>query len=219
MLPISPAVEKITRSSPIAFLALTQGYLNLSAYAKSILSTVEAETKKPVRLGSIVVALSRLSKKITSEEPLLPTIGIEDISVKSGLVEISFEKTEHNLQRLLELYKNKTLKTTDFFTVTHGINELTFIVTEKIHPLIIAHFHGIKPTNVMDNLVSLSLRLSENYLKTPNVIYALVQDLGLHRVNIIEIVSTFTEMSFIVCQADMQAGFTILNERLRKNSL
>ena len=216
MLPIPPAVEKTIRSSPVAFLALTQGILNLSAYAKSIQPNIESETKKSVRLGSIVVALSRLSKKITTEEPLLPTISIEDISVKSGLVEITFEKTEHNLQRLLELYKNKTLKTTDFFTVTHGINELTFIVTEKISPLIIKHFRGIKPTCVMDNLVSLSLRLSENYLRTPNVIYALVQELGLHRVNIVEIVSTFTEMSFIVCAEDMQVGFTILNQRLQK---
>jgi len=78
MLKISTTVEKIIASSEEALCALSQGYLNYSAYAKKIKKQVEEECKKPVKLGSIVVALSRLAKNYSGEKGFIPEIKIKD---------------------------------------------------------------------------------------------------------------------------------------------
>ena len=43
------------------------------------------------------------------------------------------------------------------------------------------------------------------------MIYTLVASIATKRINLIEIVSTFTEISFIVRQTDMRATIDILN--------
>ncbi len=215
MINISTVVEKILFNSPVPFIALQKDYLNLSAYAKSIAKEVEQKTKKPVRVGSIVVALSRLQATLTKAKPLLPTIRIEELSVKSNLVEITFEKTMANLRAFPAIYHDRAFASTDFFTVTQGIQEITIITNEKMKPLVLKKCAPARAKYVMDNLASLTIHLGEHYLETPNVIYALVQEFGLRRINIVEIISTLTEMSFILKQADLQESFLLMSERLR----
>jgi len=54
--------------------------------------------------------------------------------------------------------------------------------------------------------------VEEEYIEVPNMIYALVAALASKRINLIEIVSTFTEISFIVRQKDMSKTVDILKE-------
>ena len=77
MIKVAAVVQEILMGSEIAFSALSSGYLNLSAYASSIKSEVEKRARKPVRQGTIVVALSRLAKTLPKRPPIMPTIKVE----------------------------------------------------------------------------------------------------------------------------------------------
>src|SRR6185369_14665117 len=97
MIKITDAVRDAITSSEVALSAFNEGYLNLTSYAVSIKKEVEEITKKKVRIGSIVVALSRMKKKLPRQKELSPIVKIDHISVKRGLVEMAFEKTKENL--------------------------------------------------------------------------------------------------------------------------
>lgn len=215
MIKISNVVREILYSSEIALSAFNDGYLNLSGYAKAIRKEVETRTKKPVRVGSIVVALSRLKKttgKTGKRKPLLPEVAIEDLSVKSGLVEVAFDRTAGNLARLRELYRDSRINASDFFMVTQGTGEITIVALETALPHIINVTRPAKPKAMIRNLVGLTARFDERYLAIPNVIFVFVRQLALKHINIVEIVSTYTELTFIIDEKDLQEAFLALNE-------
>ncbi len=215
MIKISTVVQDVLYSSEVALSAFHDGYLNLSAYAKTIRREVEARAKKPVRIGSIVVALSRMDKTQKTREKrkiLLPEVRIEDLSVKSGLAEVTYERTAANIARLRELYRDPAINASDFFMVTQGAGEITIVALETTLPHIMTAARPARPKSTVRNLVGLTARFNERYIKIPNVVFVFVRHLALKHINIVEIVSTYTELTFIIDQRDLQEAFLTLNE-------
>ena len=212
MLKISDAVRDILFSSEIAMSAFEDGVLNLSAYAKTIRKEAERRTKKPVKTGSIVVALSRIRRESGKRQPLVPDAEVEDLSVKSGLAEISFDRTRAHLARLRNLYRDPAVNAGDFFMVTQGTGEITIVALTNTLSDITTAMRPLKPKAVIKDLVGLTVRFKQDYISVPNIIFAFVRQLALRRINIVEIVSTYTELTFIVSQRDLHNAFLALNE-------
>lgn len=203
MIKISDVVFGTIQGDEVALEAFRLGFLNLSAYAKKIQPLVSEKTYKPVSKSTIVTALSRMRNRLNEIPPLRPTVKIEDMSIKSPLVEISFEKTEKMVQLASQLDSNSLLKDS-FYTITYGVGEVSLIFSENLEKQILNHFN-IKPKGVYKNLVAITVRfIEQSYIEVPNMIYVLVGALASKRINIIEIVSTFTEISFIVREKDME---------------
>ena len=70
MIKIQPIVRDIVKGELEAYFALTNGYMNMSSYAYRIRAEVEALTKKPVTITSLVISLSRLRKEFQKEKPI-----------------------------------------------------------------------------------------------------------------------------------------------------
>lgn len=216
MLSITSVVEDILRGSEEASLALRGGYLNLNAYARVIRAEVEARAKKPVRVGSIVVALSRLRGVLKRDKPLLPAVVVEDLSVRSGLMEFTFNRTNDNMARLRELYQDASLRNSDFLALSQGIGEITIIATSSVANRIRQRFGRQQPKAVIAGLASLTVRLSDDYIQTPNVIYALMRSLAMKRLNVIEVVSTYTELTFVVDEHDIERALATVNSSFKR---
>lgn len=212
MMKISDSVRTTVYGSETALAALAHGYLNLSAYAKSIRQDVEAATKKQVKTGTIVAALSRLAITLQEQPPLLPFVRIENLSVKSGLVEITFVKTKENRDRMQLLNRDPLFASADFFTTTQGMHEISIVAPRELRDRVRACFRGQKPKLILDRLAALTLRIGEEYISVPNVTYALVKHFALKRINIVEIVSTFTELTFILSQDDLDQAFSMMHQ-------
>ncbi|MDR3615606.1 MAG: hypothetical protein P4L53_18745 [Candidatus Obscuribacterales bacterium] len=210
MIKIADAVREVLFSSEIAHSALCNGFLNLSSYALSIQKEIEQRTKKSVRPGTIVVALSRLSKTIDTQAPLTPVVDVKDLAVKTRLVELTFDKTKINREKLQRLYIDQDFATADFLTVTYGVGELSIVVPESLKKSVLKLYGKQKPKLIFDNLASLTLRIGEDCINTPNVTFALVRMLALRRINIVEIVSTFTELTFILHQNDLNEAIATM---------
>lgn len=213
MLKIVDAVEQIVRSSEMPYLSLKVGVLNLSAYAKKIQKDVERLTKKPVRLGSIVVALSRLRPIVSAERELIPNVALNDIAVRSGLVEIVFERTAKNL-RSLDRFAASVRDPSEILMITRGVGEITLIAPQRLYRDILRAFHSAKPKALLTDLAGVTVRFDERYIDIPNTFYSILQTFAMHTPNIIEMVSTYTEINFIFKQEDVQRSFAILSSLL-----
>lgn len=212
---ISDVVQTIVASSEVVYSALSDGILNLSAYARTIRREVEGKAKKPVRLGSIVVALSRLARKIMRGPSLIPEIVVDSMSVKSGLVEITFDKSEANRARLQLLYRDQRFIAADFFAVTQGASEISVVVPEPLGERVLKFYQRQKPKLFLANLASLTVAFDQKYLNTPNTIFAILRNFALRRVNVVEIISTYTELTFLLRQDDLEKSFLMMNSRYR----
>lgn len=201
MITIAQATTQILYGDEIAREAIVRGVLNLSAYAKQLQPQIEKRLYKRVRVGSIVTALSRLATLAGKIPTLKAEVHIEDMSIKSPLCELTYEKTQETVKsiaRLGSLYSGR-----GFFTVTHGVGEVTCIAAQSFKESILEKISET-PKGQYDNLAAITVRFAEDqYIEVPNMIYTLVCALAVQRINLIEIVSTYTEISFIVRQVDM----------------
>lgn len=210
MIKISEVVSDMLHSDENAMESLRAGILNLSAYAEKIRPTVEKRLYKEVRRGSIVTALSRLSSHMVQIPPLRALVHMEDISIKSPLCELSYELSQEILRNVSKLTTKYARK--GFFTVTQGVGELTLIIPQSLKDQAVQVI-AQTPKGQYDNLAAVTARFIEDqYIEVPNMIYTMVATLASRRINLIEVVSTFTEISFIVRQQDLKSTIEILKD-------
>lgn len=196
MLKIHHAVIEVLYADEEALFALSRGYMNLSAYAKQIESMVEEKTKKGVGLPAIVVSLSRSKKEIKKPDPLIQEIKINNITTKSPLSEIVFEKTPRLLSRLSSLYEQVKTTGDDFITMTLSTSEITVICSDRIKESVLKHFKE-KPRMIEHSLASIGLSLDPKYYSMPNITFSLIRRIAQKRIVISETITTHTEIIFV----------------------
>jgi aspartokinase len=214
MLKVASIVEEIVATSEFALEGIQNGCLNLSAYAKQILPIVEAKTKKPVTLGSIVAALSRLpaAQNTNDLKPFTPDIEAYNLLSRSGLAEITYVKTPQNQALVTQLYNDPKFASAQFFVVTLGLSEISIITTEEAGRAVVELFAPQKPKLYLTNLASLSMQMPESGIETPNQFYTIIKQFALKRINIVEFVTTYTELSFILDNKDLKQAFNLLHD-------
>lgn len=194
---VTDSVRHILFSSDTALEALRNGILNLSAYAHLISPQVEQETWKSVKTGTITVALSRIASEVTAISPLRPKVRITNLSIQSDLCDISFEKSESLLEKLPSLQNSLTHQGRSVFVETVGLSEVTFIISSDLKDDILELLQ-VEPKSVYSDLVGITVGFEKQYLVVPNVIYSLISTVAAKRINIVEIVSTYTELMFVI---------------------
>jgi aspartokinase len=216
MFKVIDIVRDILYSSEPELTILSRRLLNLSAYAKRIQLEVERRAHKEVQLGSIVVALSRISQELTDEDPLLPEVKLDGIAVKSNIAEIAFNKTPANKAKATKLTVDKELSQADFLTVTYGASEISVFAPMTLMSAVSRTFRPEKPKLLLNNLAALTVQFGNQYIETPNMYFALLRAVAVKRINIVELISTYTELTFLVRQDDLNELFQTMNALILK---
>lgn len=215
---ISDILREFLSKDEIAFSALKRGWLNLSAYASSVQPQLEEVAWKEVKHGSLVVALSRMQQEVGRLPDIKPEIILDDLSLKSPLCDVTFVRTTETVKKARALTQQMEQDDNHFLTITQSLHEITVIAPQDSLDMIKEHFQ-VEPKAVFLDLVALTVRFSFRYLDIPNFMYAVMGILASHHINIVEIVSTLTELSMIIRREDMPQAVSALQEYLGKEKL
>lgn len=196
MIKINDVVLSILFKDEEALTAIAKGYMNLSQYAKQIQNQVEETAKKEVGIPGIVVALSRIAKKINLKHPLVQNIQIKNITTKAPLSEIVYSKTSESIAKLAKVYDTAKTGADDFFTTTLSTNEITVICSDRIKTEI-EKILKEKPVMVVKNLASVGLSLDPKYYVMPNITFSLIRRIAQKRIPLAETITTRTEIIFV----------------------
>lgn len=215
MIKIQPIVREIALKELEAYFALTNGYMNMSSYAHLIRPKVEALAKKQVTITSLVVSLSRLRKEFKKEKPLIRDVPIKNITTKLPLSEIVYENTNKFIEKLDSLHKDISVLQEDFFTTTIGAAEVDIICSSNLENKVLKHFK-MKPKITNHNLAAIGVSYGPEVFGMPNVFFSLLSVTARARINIEELVSTPTELIFIVAEKDFGKTVALFSELHRK---
>ncbi len=214
MIKVTNITQDLLEADNIAFESLRLGLLNLSAYAAKIRPQVEELTKKPVQKGTIVVALSRLADKIGKANYQSPVIKISDLSVKSSLCVLTYEKTVDLLRKIAVLHPFQ-ITTSDIFTVVQGLTEVALVVTQKSRDKIEKQL-GVKPLTENEDVVAVTVGFSQELARVPNINNILQSFLSVKKIEVIQAISTFAETTFIINKEDLEKTVQTLNLHFSK---
>ena len=201
-----------------AYFALTNGYMNMSSYAHRIRLMVETRAKKQVTITSLVVSLSRLRKEFKKEKPLIQDVTITNITTKLPLTEIIYENTNTAIAKLESFHKKISVSREDFFTTTLSTTELNIVCSANMTNKVLKHF-SIKPKFTVNNLAAIGVSFDPKHFHIPNTLFSLISVVARARINIAEVVSTYTELIFLVAEKDFSQTVALFSNLHRETNI
>jgi len=219
MISVQEAVTEIVRASPFIQEALSQGIINLSAFARKIHPEVETRVKKEIKVGAIIVALKRftieLRRNNVGKINFLKQIG--DLTVRSNLTEFTFAfpATDVLLAKQNELLTRIKDEKDAFCTVSQGVLETTIIVSKNVEETVEEIFGDVKLISSFRNLSSITIKLPNETVETPGAYHTILALLAWEGINVIEVVSTYTELTIVFHDEDVDKAFSTLKRAFR----
>lgn len=202
MLKISDSITKIVKNQPFLTYGLGRGLFNLTKLAKTIKPFVEVQTKKPVKLSAVLMALSRTQKQLAKTLPKASDYNLNNMIVHSNLCTVTFFRNRENSEKLKAFY-SEAQKNTDVYIVYHQRpSQVSMIISETLIPDMQKAIKD-KPRYIKKDLCSIGVQFSESYMEIPGLFHFLISQVGLQGINIYEVFSTCTELVFLVDQKDM----------------
>jgi len=213
---IASAVEMIIRDSPLLEECLAAGLLNLSAVARAIRPRVELEIMKKAGTAAVVMALRRLAPRLESKagDPRGILRLIRDITVRSNITEFTFRNSDTILQCQVRLLQRIRGEVDQFITCTQGVHEMTVMVHADYESVVEKVFQDEKRVSRLRNLAALGIHLTPKVVEVPGVYYAILKQLTWSGINVVEVVSTMTELTLVLEKKNVDKAFLVLKKHL-----
>lgn len=208
---VSSCVKRIVDKSPFIHEMLINGILSYSNYASSIHSEVERLYTREVKSSAIVMALRRYADELRRGTEKRSSTNVDyGIVMKTNIFDLNLVRRDSFIAKLATLYSQVSVEKGDFLNITLGSHEVSIAVSEKYRDLVSELAEGEEVLNQMDDLVALSLVFTGEFLQTPGVVYEAVRRLAWEQINVIEIVSTMNELTFVIKREDSMRAFDVL---------
>jgi len=212
MVTISQIVQKLIDQRIYIQEAMNNGIVSYSSLAKNIKSEVEELLEKPVKTHAIEMALRRYTERIKEKHLHIKFDYSSDIIMKTKICDISVSRSPTLIERLKKLYDIVTFDKGDILNIIQGSTELSIVTNERYKKKSLEILRNEKILNTEENLVSLTMTFSRDFLYTPGVIFNIIRNVAWENINIFEIVSTNTELTFIIHKKDAIKGYKALEK-------
>ncbi|WP_372919112.1 hypothetical protein [Salegentibacter sp.] len=208
---ITTCVHDIIRHQPFLDDAIARDIVNFSGLAADIQPEVEAEMKKPVKQGSIIMALRRYAPQRTKiNMRQLRELG--DIVVRSGITEYTFLNSKTiiaNKAKLLESVKDQTGV---YLNYSSNYQESNILVSASLTHLVEDCFKNEIRVSIKEELSSITIALPKNSSQSVGLYFYLFKLLAYEGIPVFEMISTSNYFAIFLEKEYVNKAFLLLNE-------
>jgi len=217
MVTISHIVKKIVHEQPFVEEGLAQGIISTAGLAEQLVPKLEKELGKKVKHAAVVMALRRYGEDIAERRKTKKFDYTGEILMKTNIADFTFVKTHTLLTKLRTIHNLVNFERGDTLNIILGNNEVSIIINEKYMPDLVKFMSGEKIINREKDLISLTIVFTkDDFTHTPGIIFNAVRKLAWNNINIYEIVSTMTELTFILHKKDSMKAYDVLQDLVTK---
>ena len=211
MVTVSHVVKNVLRRQVLLQEAINHGIVSYNKLAKNLKPQIEQELGKSVKHSAIVMALRRNAGKIkkSTDEPSF-SYSIE--TIKTDISYIVFAESPTLLSKLEKLYSVIDFKKGGILNIIQGNYEAAIITNSKYKDKVLDILYKEEVLEDVDDLVSISLTYSKNFLFQPGILYDISRFLAWENINAIDIVLTKTELSLIIGKKDLMRCYRSLGK-------
>jgi aspartokinase len=161
------------------------------------------------------MALRRYGEELKSRDVRCKANNVEyGIVMKTNIFDLNLVRRDSFISKLGVLYDQISTEKGDFLNITLGSHEVSLSVSEKYRSLVSELAKDEEVLNSMNDLVALSLVFTGDFLQTPGIVYEAVRRLAWEQINVIELVSTMNELTFVIKREDSMKSFDVLQSFL-----
>jgi hypothetical protein len=207
----SSAIKEIVDSKPMLYEAMSQGIVNYANLAESLKEEIELMVGSKVASPAIVMALRRYSDRMRpADGKKLPFAFKSEIVMKTGLMDMTFVKTPQLLTKLKKMYELVDHDKGDTLNIIQGNYEITIVINDKYRKDVLDLLESEKVLNQEKGLVSFTMSFNKGFFYSPGVIAKVTRTLAWENINIFEVISTMTELIFIISHKDAMRAYKAL---------
>ncbi len=219
MVSIARICEKKIEQKPFLQEALSNGIINYGALADMILPEIEKEFGKKVKHAAVMMAIRRLQEKLEKMPISQPKFTSDcDLTIKSDLFEITIVRHPQTYKLINKMYDFVDPRSGDYLTITTGTQEITIISHKKYKQKIRSLLNKDDILITIDDLAAITLKLPKTAPEIPGIFYLITRGLTWENINIVEIVSTYTEDTLILKNKDISRAYEILIATIKENT-
>jgi hypothetical protein len=213
---IANKVEQIVSESPFLTEGMALGLINLSALARQLRPQLESDLWKPVGQAAVVMALRRLSERLPQQacgqQAIMHAPRLGELTTRGDLTISTFRLSDNSnecqrrLLALAEPYPGM------FITVTRGVHEMLVVCNRPLTHLVEQAFGEERLLARVDNLTALTLRLNPETRRTPGIYLAVLKKLAWDKINVVNMMCTFSELTILLEQSQTGVAFSVLSQ-------
>lgn len=208
---ITTVVHSIIKHQPFLDDALARNIINFSSLAADLQPEVEKELRKPVKQGTIIMALRRyLPKKNKFSRNDFRKLG--DIVVRSGITEFTYLNSKtliSNKARLLDAVKDEP---NIYLNYSSNYQESNFLISTSITELVQEYFKEEIQVNEKAELSSISIALPEGNTQMVGLYFYIFRLLAYEGIPVYEIISTTNYFTLFLEKEYVNQAFVLMNE-------
>lgn len=208
---ISTCVHDIIKHQPFLDDALARNIINFSSLAADLQPQVQKEMRKPVKQGSIIMALRRYHpkrNKFTTKN--FRELG--DIIVRSGITEFTYLNSKETIAKKADLLNAVKDQTGISLNYSSNYQESIFLVSSSLQNTIREIFKDEKLVSVSEELSSITIALPEKNTQTVGLYFYIFKLLAYEGIPVYEVISTSNYFTIFLEQEYVNQAFLLMNE-------
>ena len=212
MITLKTHIDQLIHKEPFLVENIQNGLINISALARKLEPKLSKKVGKKLNVNAIIMTIKRMEiEKIKKSRPLKKQIkNIGDLTVKSGLIDYSFQNTPE-FEKMSSKFSLKQLTNTKgFHTLCKGIHETTVIISENLKNLFEKSLGTIPYQSRQENLASITIQLPKLNTEVTGLYHHLLGIITWRGINIIEVISTTHELTIIIKEEHVSAALEAL---------
>lgn len=217
MVTVKNLIENEIKKKPLLEEAIIQGIISYQALAENLYPKISKEIDKKITLSAIIMALRRYSENFEKKLHIDKFNFDSEVIMKNKLLDFCFLKSNSLFIKINELSKKLDYNKGDTFNIIDGNYETTIIASSKYKNLIKQILKNEKIIFFEDDLSSITLRFFKEFITTRGILYQITRKFSWNNVNILEIVSTMTELTIIIQKKDSIKGYEAILELIEEN--
>lgn len=218
MVTVSHLVRKIVSENPFLAEAVSKELISHGNFAEQIKTEIEKELGKKVKESAIVMALRRYAEDLHSFDKKIKRFSFKgEIIMRTSIIDFNVVKSNILLNKIKNIYNLVDFDKGDTLNIILGSNEVSIVTNEKYREKLTNFLKGEKILSKEFNLVALTIIFdTKDFFDTPGVIFSAIRKLAWEQINLFEIISTMTELTFILNKKDSMKAYNALQEMVGK---
>jgi len=189
--------------------AINQGIVSFNKLANILKPEIEEELGKKVKHSAVIMALRRNSEKLRKSISK-PSFSYSIETIKTDIFYLVLEESPDLYNKLGTLYPIIDFKKGGLLNVVQGNYEVAVVTNNKYKEKVLDILSDEKILETIDDLVSISLTYSKDFIFTPGILYDVSRFLAWESINAVDVILTKTEFSLIVDKKDLMRCYKIL---------
>ena len=218
MVTASHLVKKIIGENSFLMEAMGRELISYGNLAEQLKPEIEKELGRKIKEPAVIMALRRYAEELQGFDKKVTKFKFEgEILMRTNIIDFNVVKSNNMLAKIKNLYSLIDFEKGEILNIILGNNEVSIITNEKCEKKLLNFLSGEKILNKEFDLVSLTVSFySKDFIETPGVIFTAIRKLAWNNINIFEIVSTMTELTFILKKKDSIKAYNSLYELIEK---